>query len=238
MTTKQMKRCRQRLEEFLGEMLASLGRSERRHWGAVYVRGLLLQGERKSVGAMALRWPEANEQSLQQFLSQSPWAGEPVWRRLAQKLSRTFLPIAWVIDDTSFPQQGQHSVGVQRQYCGALGKKANGQVAVSLHRTSKQGSSPLAWRLCLPEAWTDDEKRCRQAGVPAPIPFRKKWELALDLIDPAFSWGVPRPPVVLADAGYGDITEFRQGLEQRQWPYAVAVINELRVWTEPPSLTP
>ena len=156
MTIKQMERCRRRREEFLSRMLAPLGRSERQHWGAVYVRGLLLNGERKSVGALALRLPEANEQNLQQFLSQSPWAWEPVWKQLAQALSRAFPPTAWIIDDTSFPKQGQHSVGVQRQYCGALGKKANCQVAVSLHQTSPQGSSPLAWRLYLPEAWISD----------------------------------------------------------------------------------
>jgi SRSO17 transposase len=238
MTVKQMERCRLRLEAFLGKMLAPLGRSERQRWGAVYVRGLLLNGERKSVGAIALRLPEANEQNLQQFLSQSPWAWEPVWEQLAQELSRAFPPTAWIIDDTSFPKQGQHSVGVQRQYCGALGKKANCQVAVSLHQASQRGSSPLAWRLYLPESWISDEKRCRQVGVPAPISFRKKWELALDLIDQAFAWGVPRPPVVLADAGYGDTTEFRQGLAQRQLPYAVAVTSQVRVWTEPPQLTP
>ena len=238
MITKQMERCRRRLEEFLGEMLAPVGRSERRHWGAVYVRGLLSDGERKSVGAMALRLPGANQQSLQQFLSQSPWAWEPVWEHLAQKLSRAFPSTAWVIDDTSFPKQGQHSVGVQRQYCGALGKKANCQVAVSLHQTNSRGSSPLAWHLYLPESWTDDEKRCQQAGVPTPISFRKKWELALDLIDQAFAWGLPPPPVLLADAGYGDITEFRRGLEDRKLPYAVAVTSQVRVWTEPPPLTP
>ena len=114
MTAKQMKRCRRRLEDFLGEMLSWLGRRERRYWSTVYVRGLLSDGERKSVGAMALRLPEANQQSLQQFLSQSPWAWEPVGEHLAQKLSRAFPSTAWVIDDTSFPKQGQHSVGVQR----------------------------------------------------------------------------------------------------------------------------
>jgi len=111
-------------------------------------------------------------------------------------------------------------------------------VAVSLHQTSSRGSSPLAWRLYLPEVWAGDEKRCRQAGVPATISFRKKWELALDLIDQALAWGLPPPPVVLADAGYGDITEFRRGLEQRHLPYAVAVTSQVRVWTEPPHLIP
>jgi SRSO17 transposase len=124
MTAKQIERCRQRLKAYWEEMLTPLGRSERRYWGSVYVRGLLLDGERKSVGAMATRLPEANEQNLQQFLSQSPWAWEPVWQAMAARIETSFpVPEAWVIDDTSFPKKGEHSVGVQRQYCGALGKR-------------------------------------------------------------------------------------------------------------------
>jgi SRSO17 transposase len=144
MTRKQIERCRQRLTVYLEEMLTPVGRSERRYWGSVYVRGLLLDGERKSVGAMATRMPEANEQNLQQFLSQSPWAWEPVWQAMVERIESSFpAPEAWVVDDTSFPKKGEHSVGVQRQYCGALGKKANCQVAVSVHRTDRGGSSPL-----------------------------------------------------------------------------------------------
>jgi SRSO17 transposase len=202
MTAKQMERCRQRLKTYLEEMLAPLGRSERRYWGGVYVRGLLLDGERKSAGAIATRLPEANEQNLQQFLSQSPWAWEPVWHAMAERIESSFSsPQAWVIDDTSFPKKGEHSVGVQRQYCGALGKKANCQVAVSVHRTEGSGSSPLGFRLYLPEVWTDDRERCRQAGVPDPVGFQKKWELALELIDQALAWGAQRPEAVLADSG-------------------------------------
>src|SRR5947209_6584498 len=112
-TSKQIEKSRERLESFLAEMLSPVGRSERRHWGSVYVRGLLLNGERKSVGAMAERLPEGNEQSLQQFVSQSPWAWEPVWQQMARRVEDAFpQPIAWVIDDTGFPKKGQHSVGV------------------------------------------------------------------------------------------------------------------------------
>src|SRR3954469_9445748 len=112
MTAKQIERCRQRLKTYLEEMLAPLGRSERRCWGSVYVRGLLLDGERKSVGAMAVRLPEANEQNLQQFLSQSPWAWEPVWQAMAQRIESVFpSPQAWVIDDTSFPKKGNTQWG-------------------------------------------------------------------------------------------------------------------------------
>jgi SRSO17 transposase len=236
MTAKQMERCRQRLKAYLEEMLTPLGRSERRYWGSVYVRGLLLDGERKSVGAMATRLSEANEQNLQQFLNQSPWAWELVWHAMADRIESSFPPVeAWVIDDTSFPKKGEHSVGVQRQYCGALGKKANCQVAVSLHRTDRSGSSPFGFRLYLPEIWTDDRDRRQRAGVPDQVGFQKKWELALELIDRAFAWGVEKPLVVLADSGYGDNGAFRRGLEQRGLPYAVGITRDVVVWTEPPT---
>jgi SRSO17 transposase len=236
MTAKQMERCRQRLKTYLDEMLAPLGRSERRYWGSVYVRGLLLDGERKSVGAMATRLPEANEQNVQQFLSQSPWAWEPVWHAMAERIESSFpAPEAWVVDDTSFPKKGEHSVGVQRQYCGALGKKANCQVAVSLHRTDPQGSSPLGFRLYLPENWSEDRARCRQAGVPDQVGFQKKWELAVELIDQVLAWGAEKPGAVLADSAYGDNGAFRRALEQRGLAYAVAVRHDGVVWTKPPT---
>jgi SRSO17 transposase len=234
-TGKQIERCRGRLGHFLAEMLDSLGRRERRHWGGVYVRGLLLDGERKSVGAMVARLPDGNEQNLQQFVSQSPWEWEPLWRRLALKLGRAFTPTAWVIDDTGFPKQGAHSVAVHRQYSGTLGKTGNCQVAVSLHAAGPRGSSALAWRLYLPEAWARDEARRDAAGVPVEVTFRKKWELALDLLDLARGWGLPLL-TVLADVGYGDITDFRRGLERRGLRYAVGVTSLVRVWVEPPSL--
>jgi SRSO17 transposase len=236
MTAKQLERCRQRLKTYLQEMLSPLGRSERRYWGSVYVRGLLLDGERKSAGALATRLPEANEQNLQQFVSQSPWEWEPLWQAMAERIQSVFpVPEAWVVDDTSFPKKGEHSVGVQRQYCGALGKKANCQVAVSLHRADTSGSSPLGFRLYLPAVWTEDRPRCRQAGVPDEVVFQKKWELALALMDRALAWGVGKPEAVLADSGYGDNGAFRQGLEQRGLPYAVGITHEVVVWTEPPT---
>lgn len=235
MTEKQIKQYRERLQRFLAEMLTPLGRRERQHWGSVYVRGLLLDGERKSVGAMVSRLPDGNEQNLQQFVSQSPWPWEPLWRSLARKLHRAFETSAWVIDDTGFPKQGIHSVAVQRQYSGTLGKRANCQVAVSLHASGPRGSSALGWRIYLPKAWAEDWERRRKAGVPDEVVFRKKWELALDLIDQARRWGLP-PQVILADAGYGDITDFRRGLESRNLGYTVGVTSQVRVWFDPPSL--
>jgi SRSO17 transposase len=200
-TEKQLHKCRQRLEAFTAEMLAPLGRSERRPGGSVYVRGLLLDGERKSVGAMAARLPDGNEQNLQQFVSQSPWPWEPVWERWAQKVTKAFATTAWMVDDTGFPKKGEHSVGVARQYSGTLGKTANCRIAVSLHAASATGSSPLGFRLYLPQEWTDDPERLHKAGVPEGVSFQEKWRLALALIDQALGWGLTPPPVMLADAG-------------------------------------
>jgi SRSO17 transposase len=233
MTAKQLNACRTRLESYLEEMLAPLGRKDRRRWGQVYVRGLLLDGERKSVGAMVPRLPESDEQALQQFVSQSPWPWEPVWEKLVASARQQTGEAFWVVDDTSFPKKGEHSVGVQRQYCGALGKLANCQVAVSLHQAGPTGSWPLAWRLYLPESWTEDQKRRTSVGIPPDVIFHKKWELALDLLDQARAWGVP-DRIVLADADYGDRGEFRAGLEQRGLCYAVGITSQLVVWAQPP----
>jgi SRSO17 transposase len=234
-TEKQLAACRKRLDGFLTEMLAPLGRKDRRQWGGVYLRGLLLDGERKSAGAMAARLLDGNEQSLQQFLSQSPWDWLRLWQHMATHLEQKFSPaVAWIVDDTGFPKKGEHSVGVARQYSGTLGKTANCQIAVSLHRTDARGSSPLGFRLYLPQEWTDDPVRCQAAGVPDTVGFRPNWQLALGLIDQALEWGLTKPPVVLADAAYGEVTAFREALEARHLAYAAGISKALAVWPEPP----
>ena len=230
MTEAQLARCRKRLEQFLVDLLEPIGRRERRHWGAVYVRGLLLEGERKSIEPMARRLPDGNEQALQQLVGQSPWAWAPVWERLARRMVRELEPEAvWAIDDSGFPKQGRHSVGVARQYSGTLGKTANCQVAVSLHEVCRQGAAVLGWRLYLPESWSADGPRRALAGIPEAVKFRRKWELALELIDQARKWGLAAR-IVVADAGYGNVTAFREALEQRNLPYAVGVQSSTGVW--------
>ncbi len=234
MTDAQMDRCRKRLEQFLVDLLEPIGRSERRHWGSVYVRGLLLDGERKSVEPMAKRPPDGNEQAMQQFVGQSPWEWQPVWGRLARRMVKELEPDAvWVIDDTGFPKQGGHSVGVARQYSGTLGKTANCQVAVSLHEVCTEGAAVLSWRLYLPESWANDPQRLAEAGVPKEVTFRKKWELALEMIDQAREWELT-DRIIVADAGYGDVTAFREELEKRKLRYAVGVQSNTGVWVEPP----
>lgn len=234
MTESEIANCRKRLEQFLADLLEPLGRRERRHWGAVYVRGLLLDGERKSIEPMAARLPEGNVQAMRQLIGQSPWLWAPVWQRLAQRMTGELTPEpVWVIDDTGFPKQGHHSVGVARQYSGTLGKTANCQVAVSLHQMAGEESTILDWRLYLPESWTQDPERRAAAGIPDEVKFQTKWQLALELIDEARQWGL-RCGVVLADAGYGEVTEFRQGLEARQLPYAVGISSSWGVWAKSP----
>ena len=234
MTDAQLERCRKRLEQFLVDLLEPVGRSERRNWGGVYVRGLLLDGERKSVGPMAQRLPDGNEQAMQQLVGQSPWDWEPVWKRLAQRMVRELEPDAvWVIDDTGFPKQGSHSVGVERQYSGTLGKTAHCQVAVSLQEVCAEGAAVLSGRLYLPESWAQDPQRRAEAGIPEEVKFRKKWELALEMIDQARGWEWA-DGIIVADAGYGDGTAFREELEKRMLPYAVGVPSNTGVGREPP----
>ena len=238
MTPRELKALDQRLTTFLEDLLAPLGRKERRHWARVYVQGLLLDGERKSMEPMAERIPGADVQALRQFVGQSPWAVEAVQRQLARQVVDLLSdPEVWILDETSFPKAGEHSVGVARQYCGALGKVANCQVAVTLHWSSAEASCPLGWRLYLPQAWIEDKGRAREVKLPEGLVHRSQTELALELIDQMLSWEVPRLPVV-ADSAYGNSFEFREQVRRRGLSYVLAVEPTTVVWTEDPHAVP
>jgi len=217
----EVSQVRGRLVDFAGEMLSPLVRKDQRRWGEVYLRGLMLDGRRKSIEPMAARLADGDEQCLQQFVNQSPWRWEPVLRRLAVRMSSEIVPEAWVLDDTGFPKFGKHSVGVARQYCGALGKVGNCQIGVSISAVTAQASCPLNWRLFVPEEWDDDPRRvaCR---VPGEARHEPKWKLGLSMLDELRSWGLV-VPVVLGDAAYGDITDFRLGLQEREILYVLDV---------------
>jgi SRSO17 transposase len=238
-TPTQLRRIRTRLAAFTEDVFESIPRKDQRRWGQTYLRGLLLDGKRKSIEPMASRLargdPEADayalEQALQQFVNQSPWDPLPVRRRLAQRMTAAIGPQAWVIDDTAFPKFGRYSVGVAPQYCGALGKVANCQVGVSIHAATDQASCPLDWRLFLPESWDADAQRRRKAHVPQTERHRPKWQLALELLDELAGWGLAAP-VILADAAYGEISQFRLGLEQRDLAYVVQVPGTISAYPE------
>jgi SRSO17 transposase len=239
MTPTQLRRIRARLSAFAEDLFQSIPRKDQRRWGQSYLRGLLLDGKRKSIEPMATRLARGDpttdayalEQALQQFVNQSPWDPTPVRRRLAQRMTTALAPDAWVIDDTGFPKFGRYSVGVAPQYCGALGKVANCQVGVSVHAVTDQASCPLDWRLFLPESWDADTERRRKAHVPDRERHRPKWQLALELLDELASWDLA-PPVLLADAAYGEVGEFRLGLEQRQLAYVVQVPATISAYPE------
>jgi len=207
---------------FAEEMYGSLPRCDQRAKGEQYVRGLLLEGRRKSIAPMAARLPDGDQQGLQQFITDSPWDDVPVRRRLARRMTAAIAPQGWIVDDTGLPKDGRFSPGVAHQYCGALGKTANCQVIVSVNAATDRASCPLGWRLFLPEAWDADEQRRARAKIPDDVRHVPKWQLALDIVDELIAWGLPRQ-VVQADGGYGDITAFRMGLEERDLEYVVQV---------------
>lgn len=238
MTANEMAALDQRLDGFLGDLLAPMGRSERRHWAKVYLQGLLLDGERKSIEPIAAKIPGADVQALRQFVGQSPWEVTEVQRRLAEKVVDLLSePEVWMIDETSFPKAGDASVGVARQYCGSLGKVANCQVAVSLHWSTSEMSCPVSWRLYLPRDWVEDADRRDLGKIPATETYRSKTTLALELLDQALEWGLPHLPVV-ADSAYGDDFRFREALRTRNLQYAVSVRSCLKVWLEDPNKIP
>jgi SRSO17 transposase len=216
---------------WLRPFLAALRREAQRHWAPVYLEGLLGPGERKSVAPMAARVAPDDVQQLHHFVATSPWATAPLERQLARTAQRLVGGSAAVliIDDTALPKQGRHSVGVARQYCGALGKTANCQTLVSLTLARGEVPVPLALRLYLPEEWTADRARCQRAGVPPELRFQSKGELALGELDRVRAAGVTFG-TVLADAAYGSSAEFRHALSARGLRWAVGVLRTQKVY--------
>lgn len=223
---------RNSLGRFLEPLLPLFGRSERRHWSVFYIRGLLLEGRRKTAAGLARQY-DGNEQAIQQFVSDSPWQWMPVRRELALRMTKQVNngDIGWIIDETCFPKQGEHSVDVARQYCGTLGKAANSQSAVSLNFAVDEVAFPLDFELYMPNEWSDDKDRREQAGIPDDLKFKRHWEIALEIIDTAISWQIPKG-VVIADTAYGEVGDFRVALFERGLSYALAVGKKLSVWLE------
>jgi SRSO17 transposase len=203
----------------------------------LYCAGLLLPGERKSVEPMAARLAPDKvrrmHQSLHHVVADAPWSDEAVLAEVCRytlTAMRQKGPVqAWIVDDTGFPKKGTHSVGVARQYCGQVGKQENCRVAVSLSVSTEQASLPITWRLYLPHEWADDGARRKQAGIPKEIQFATKPAIALEQIRAAVEQGVPQAPVV-ADAGYGTDTQFREALGELDLPYVVGIMSSVSVW--------
>jgi len=204
-----------------------------------YCTGLMMPCERKSVEPLAAVTAPARvaaqHQSLLHFIGSGGWSDERVLAKVREivlpEIERHGAISAWIIDDTSFPKQGRHSVGVARQYCGQLGKQDNCQVAVSLSLANRHASLPVAYRLYLPQDWASDRVRRRKAGVPAEIVFKTKPEIALDQLRWACAAGLPRG-VVLLDAGYGNNSELRAEITELGLTYAAGILSTTTVWAQ------
>ncbi len=244
MTPDEMAGVRPRLLDFTAEMLGGLARKDQRAAGELYVRGLLADGQRKSMQPMAARLG-TDHQRLQQFITSSTWDYTAVRRNVARWFAASQPVEALVVDDTGFAKDGTASPCVARQYSGTLGKVGNCQVGVSVHLVNEHASCAANWRLFCPESWDDaalDDpvaaaraaRRRDRAGIPDAVRHTEKWRLALEMIDEMTGpggWGVLEQvtaagaarPVVVADAGYGEGADFRLELAARGWRYVIAV---------------
>jgi SRSO17 transposase len=223
--------------EYVGELAAVIGHADREKPLNDYCAGLLVSEGRKSVEPMAaVTAPaevSAQHQRLVHFVANAPWSDEQV----LAKVRKSVLPAierhgpieAWIIDDTSFPKQGAHSVGVHHQYCGQLGKQANCQVAVTLTIANHYASLPIAYQLYLPQTWAEDVARRKKAHVPKGVKFQTKPQIALKQIKAALKAGVP-PGVLLMDASYGSNLALRAEITALGLTYIAAIIPTVKVW--------
>jgi SRSO17 transposase len=228
-----------RLETFLAGVGAILGNDARRASFARYAMGLLGEGERKSIEPIAARCcpdPEkvdAAHQRLQHFVTDARWDDRAIRRYAARHavadMTKREPVVSWIVDDTGFLKQGAHSVGVQRQYTGSAGKITNCQVGTSLVLTTRTMHVGIDFELYLPQSWTDDADRRREARIPADIEFKTKPQQALDMIRRAVADGIP-PGVVLADCAFGESNDFRDGVRGLGLHYAVGVEGKSGVW--------
>jgi SRSO17 transposase len=226
-----------RFAAYVEGLVSVIGHADRAKPLRDYCVGLMMPCERKSVEPMAaLTAPArvaAQHQSLLHFVGEGGWSDAKVLakvRELVLPQMERHGPIeAWIIDDTGFPKQGRHSVGVARQYCGQLGKQDNCQVAVSLSIANHHASLPVAHRLYLPKDWAADKKRRRKAGVPEEIGFKTKPEIALEHLRWACEVGLPRG-VALLDAGFGNNSELRTEITALDLTYVAGILSSTTVW--------
>ncbi len=224
---------RKRLDKWLAPFLSALGDKRRRQWAPLYIMGLLLPGDRKSMQPISARVAPDDGEQIHNFVATSCWDTAPVEQVLCRKVDEMLGgdDALLIIDDTSLPKKGTESVGVVHQYCGALGKQANCQSLVSLTLARDDVPAPVGLRLYLPKSWTDNPARCAHVKIPQTVRYRSKWRIALDELDRVRVSGV-RFGCVLADAGYGMCAEFRHGLSERDLAWAVGILSTKNVYPE------
>ncbi|ONI84639.1 hypothetical protein ALI22I_29295 [Saccharothrix sp. ALI-22-I] len=219
------------LSEFCDELFTTLGRSDQRRWAEMYVKGLLVVPGRKSIRRISeLVVGRDADQSLQQFVNQSPWAWAPVRRRLAEQVHRATRPRAWVVREVVFPKNGGSSVGVARQYAPTAGRMLNCQRAVGVFMADEQGAAPVNWRLLMPRSWDEDADRRAKTRVPDDERSKPGWQYLLDSFDEMTgNWGLPAAPVVVDVSGDPGVFPLLGGLEARGMRYLAQVSTTMPV---------
>ena len=221
---------------YVGSLAQTLQHADRVEPLGDYCRGLMLSGDRKSVEPMAAlvapRRASAKHQSMHHFVAKAQWSDAALLAAVRAEVLPALGPIeAWIVDDTGYPKKGTHSVGVARQYCGQLGKQDNCQVAVSVSVANERASLPISYQLYLPREWAEDARRRKKADVPANLEFATKASVALAQLRGARDARIA-VGVVLADAGYGNDTDFRLGVGALGLTYAVGIQGSTTVWAE------
>ncbi len=199
------------LTRYLSTLLESIGRQERRVATARYIEGLLLPGRRKFIRPLAERL-QVDSQSLHQTIANSPWDDQQVWTRIRRAIIPTIEPVdRWVVNERAWTKQGNESVGVSNQRCGADGKKSRCQISVEILASDGSFAAPLAARLYLPPDWAAESSRLSRSGVPKDACFPSRSSLVLALLREVTGDGLHPKPLV-GDAAYGNDADFRSAL--------------------------
>jgi len=225
-------------DRYLENLCSVIGGNDKRQDAfQSYCKGLMLPLQRKSVEPLAAHMDPKNvrsrHQSLHHFVADSPWSDSALLECVEEQVNELMDQTAqryWLVDDTGMPKKGKHSVGVSHQYCGQVGKQANCQVAVSVSLATEAASVPVAYRLYLPKSWCEDAERRGKVGVPEDVTFQTKPEIALNQLSEAQERTGAAEPIVVADAGYGNGEQFREGVDALGLQYMVGIQTSTSVW--------
>jgi SRSO17 transposase len=236
MDVEQIRKLEPELARFLDRFSDCFGRRDTRAHLGVYVRGQLSDLPEKSVEPIALD-ADVAPRTLQEFLAQHRWREDCLRERLHQLIAAEHQGphTVGIFDETSDPKKGDKTPGVQKQWCGRLGKTENCMVTVHLGLGRGDFHCLLDGELFLPESWSADRKRCREAGIPDDMVYRPKWKIALELFDRAISNGI-RFDWLTFDEGYGGKPEFLRELTARQQYYVAEVPRSVTGWLDPPRI--
>jgi SRSO17 transposase len=241
LTPEEIEALADELVDYHSEFAHLYYRTEQAHWAHKYLQGLMLPIERKSIQPMALALEGGNVQAMQQFIGQGRWRDHKLVHKHWQLVDETLGEEdgVYIVDESGFPKKGQHSVGVARQWCGALGKVDNCQVGVFGAYASRQGYTLVDQRLYLPVEWFDQdhEARWQKCGIPEETIFQTKPQLALEMLRAAVRQGSLRFQWVTCDEVYGGNADFLDGVADLDRWYMAEVALDTRVWATRPQTT-